>query len=179
MGLSSSPSPTHLLFLPLQPLSKAGGCCPGLGRTKLLMATTSSNPACLYSAITLTQQAVGNTGTLWQAGGMTASLGSEGGTDLTGWGRRFEDHRKYWSAQQTLLRGTTVVVDCTESSPPACKSTQSLPSHSQPTAGEMLLREVDLKGKGTERKCGSSIVWHKGKPSVCTQQRKLCHGYNC
>lgn len=67
-GLPSSPSPTHLLFLSLQPLSKAGSCCPGLGRTKLLRATASSNLSCLYSAITLMQQAE------WETLGLSGKL---------------------------------------------------------------------------------------------------------
>lgn len=106
------------------------------------------------------------------------SLESEG-TDLTGWGRRFGHHHKHWSAQQMLLRGVTVVAACTASSSPACVSTRSLPGHLQPAAGETFLGGVDLQGKGTEYNCGSSVVRHKGKPSVCTQQGKLCNGYNC
>lgn len=84
----------------------------------------------------------------------------------------FEDHRKHWSAQQMMLHGMVVVVGCAAFLQVHLESAQSFPAHSQGNASQR-------KGEGTEHKCGSSAIQRKGKLSACTQQGKLCHGYNC
>lgn len=106
------------------------------------------------------------------SGGVTPSLGSEGGTRFNGMGRTFEDHHKHWSAQQMMLHGMVVVVGCAAFLQVHLESAQSFPAHSRGNASQR-------KGEGTEHKCGSSVIQHKGKLSACTQQGKLCHGYNC
>lgn len=96
-GLSSSPSSTRLLFLPFQPLSQAGGCCPGLGRTKLLRATTSSNPSCLYSAIAFMQQAE------WETLGLSGKMGGGSQPGVTRRHRFNGVGQQVWAPLQALV----------------------------------------------------------------------------